>query len=409
MESTALDPKRVPGSVLGVLRRLREAGHEGWLVGGAVRDLLRGAPKGAADWDVATSAHPEAVRRLFRRVVPTGIEHGTVTVLTGDGPVEVTTFRGEGDYTDARRPDRVEFLDRIEDDLARRDFTVNAIAWDPLEGRVVDPFGGRRDLKRGLVRAVGDPLERFAEDGLRPMRAVRFAAVLEMDLDPATQAAIPPRLDRFQKVAAERIRQELDKLLVGRRAAHGVALMAETGLLPYVLPEADASPTGLARLEGTPPELVVRLAALLEGTAPERAATALDRLRQAHAIRDRVVALLAAPGWREVRSGGEAALRRALAAVGPENGEALAALWAAEGGEAAEVAGALRRVGAEAPPVRVRDLALGGREVMEHLGLRPGPEVGRLLGRLLEAVLDDPSLNDPGALRSLLDRWSQDA
>ncbi|HTO96896.1 MAG TPA: tRNA cytidylyltransferase, partial [Myxococcales bacterium] len=166
---------------MAVLRALRGAGHQAWLAGGAVRDLLRG--KGADDFDVATDAVPEQVLKLFPKVVPTGIQHGTVMVLSGDHKVEVTTFRGEGAYLDGRRPSSVTFLSDIDGDLARRDFTVNAIAWDPIAGVLRDPCSGAEDLNRRLLRAVGDPLARFREDGLRPLRAVRIACTLRLALE----------------------------------------------------------------------------------------------------------------------------------------------------------------------------------------------------------------------------------
>src|SRR5438552_18665789 len=166
---------------MAVLRTLRAAGKQAWLAGGAVRDLLRGKP--ADDFDVATDALPEQVVKLFPRVVPTGMQHGTVTVLTAEHKVEVTTFRGEGPYLDGRRPSSVTFLGDIDGDLARRDFTVNAIAWDPIDGVLRDPFSGLGDLRRHRLRAVGDPLARFQEDGLRPLRAVRFACTLRLALD----------------------------------------------------------------------------------------------------------------------------------------------------------------------------------------------------------------------------------
>src|SRR5262245_56450211 len=169
----------IPPHIVDVCAKLRAAGYEAWLVGGAVRDLLHPTPRPAQDFDVASSAHPADVARVFgrKRVIPTGEKHGTVTVLV-DGPrgrehVEVTTYRGEGAYSDGRRPDTVEFVGTIEEDLKRRDFTMNAIAYDPIGERLCDPFGGQTDLADGLIRAVGEPLERFREDGLRAMRAVR--------------------------------------------------------------------------------------------------------------------------------------------------------------------------------------------------------------------------------------------
>src|SRR5438105_13881271 len=200
------DARLVPPAVMGVLKTLRGAGKQAFLAGGAVRDLMRiaqGAPRSRPqDFDVATDALPEDVQRIFPRTAPTGIAHGTVTVLADEQhKVEVTTFRGEGPYLDGRRPSSVTFLGEIEGDLARRDFTVNAIAWDPFSDDLRDPFGGVADLEGRRLRAVGDPLARFREDGLRPLRAVRFASTLRLALDRPTEKAIPQALDVFDKVA----------------------------------------------------------------------------------------------------------------------------------------------------------------------------------------------------------------
>ena len=218
----------VPAGVRSVLERLISSGHEAWLVGGGVRDLLRGQdPK---DWDIATDAVPEQVVKLFRRVVPTGIAHGTVTVLVPGGQVEVTTFRAESAYVDGRRPESVAFHRDLVADLARRDFTINALAFDPVGSRLRDPFGGQEDLARRRVRCVGVAAERFGEDGLRPLRAVRFATVLEFELEPETEAAIPGALAVFDKVALERRRDELLKLLLAAGVARGLELLRRTGL-----------------------------------------------------------------------------------------------------------------------------------------------------------------------------------
>ena len=179
---------RVPADVHFIVKRLQEQGKRGWVVGGCVRDLLSGrTPK---DWDIATDARPTEVKRFFPRVIETGIQHGTVTVMVNKEPYEVTTLRGEGAYSDGRRPDKVEFVEDIVADLARRDFTFNAIALDPVDGHVIDPFGGRADLKAGVLRAVGDARERFAEDGLRILRAARFSATLGVRIDDATFSAM---------------------------------------------------------------------------------------------------------------------------------------------------------------------------------------------------------------------------
>ena len=232
----------LPRPLLDVLRRLGDAGHPSWIVGGAVRDLLLHRPREATDFDVATPATPREVMALFPKVVPTGVEHGTVTVISGGLAIEVTTFRGEGPYVDGRRPESVTFHTDLEADLARRDFTMNALAWDPLGGAFRDPHGGRADMAKRTVRAVGVAAERFAEDGLRPMRAVRFAAQLEYRLAPATRSAIPGALPVVRQVAIERISEELVRLVVAPGAARALRLLRATGLSAVVLPAFAALP-----------------------------------------------------------------------------------------------------------------------------------------------------------------------
>src|SRR6185503_7406165 len=186
----------VPRDVLDICGRLRTHGKRAWVVGGCVRDLVLG--RDVADWDVCTDALPDQMMKIFPRAVPTGIAHGTITVVHDGKHYEVTTLRGEAAYSDGRRPDAVHFVDDIVRDLARRDFTVNAIALDPMSGEIIDPFDGQRDLAARTLRAVGDPRERFSEDGLRVLRAARFVATLDLDLDSATRAAIEPTLDTFR-------------------------------------------------------------------------------------------------------------------------------------------------------------------------------------------------------------------
>ena len=178
--------QQIARPVLDICKELRSAGERAWVVGGCVRDTLRGEP--VNDWDVATTARPKKVQKVFQKVIPTGIDHGTVTVLWKGQPFEVTTLRGEGAYSDGRRPDHVVFVEDIDRDLARRDFTVNALAYDPVDGQLVDPFGGLTDMQDKVLRAVGEPSERFQEDGLRILRGARFVATLDFELEPGTEA-----------------------------------------------------------------------------------------------------------------------------------------------------------------------------------------------------------------------------
>jgi tRNA nucleotidyltransferase (CCA-adding enzyme) len=425
----ALDRARaeLPEEIEKVLRTLRDAGHRSWIVGGAVRDLLLGRAREANDYDVATPATPKEVSGLFRKVIPTGIDHGTVTVLVGEHAVEVTTFRGEGAYRDGRRPESVTFHTDLEADLARRDFTMNALAWDPLAPDFRDPFGGQEDMRRGLVRAVGDPAERFGEDGLRAMRAVRFTAQLGYALDPATRAAVPGALAVVRKVSVERISEEIARLVVAPHAPRGVALMRETGLLDAVLPAlAAASPAALDHaallLGAVPAELVLRFAALLHVLPPSDAEALLVALRQPRRVAADVAALLRAhacltrPTSSLPRAGPE--LRRWVSGAGLDATGSLLALAEGEAatlpdGPAASAARAevarlaadlaeLRRV---RPPLAPGDLALDGRAVMTILGTGPGAHVGDALRHLLDRVLEDPAENEPSRLEAALRAW----
>jgi len=449
------DSRLVPPAVMGVLRTLRGAHKQAWLAGGAVRDLLRIAEgeklKPPQDFDVATDARPEEVQRLFPRTAPTGIAHGTVTVLADEEhKVEVTTFRGEGPYLDGRRPSSVVFLGDIEGDLARRDFTVNAMAWDPVAGELRDPFGGARDLRQGLLRAVGEPLDRFREDGLRPLRAVRFASTLRLALDRQTERAIPQALDVFAKVAWERVREELSKLLVrGDPASRGIRLLRRTGLLARIVPELlegvgfeqnqyhayDVFRHTLRAVDFAPRDLTVRLAALLHDVGKPRSAQPpeprgehtfykheflgeemtreiLLRLRYPHREVERVALLVREHNWYYLPEWNDATVRRTIARIGPD---ALPALWQLRGADL-RARGRLVREGLEnqqqlearfdaelrrAAALKVTDLAIGGEEVMAVTGIAPGKRVGEILTALLDRVLDDPDLNTRNTLMRL--------
>ena len=237
----------IPAGVRGCLDTLRQAGYAAHPVGGCVRDLLLGRTPG--DYDLCTSARPEQVMALFERTIPTGIQHGTVTVLTGDGPVEVTTFRREGGYADGRHPDGVAFDVGLTEDLARRDFTINAMALGP-EGEVIDPFDGRDDLNAGIIRCVGEPDRRFAEDALRMLRAVRFAAQLGFAIAPETGEAIRRNASRAALVSGERIKGELEKILLSPHPELAGELI-RWGLLAHLWPE--RSCPGLTGLRDLPP------------------------------------------------------------------------------------------------------------------------------------------------------------
>lgn len=432
----------VPNDVLGIVSRLRERGKRGWIVGGCVRDLLN--ERVAKDWDIATDARPEEVIKLFGKVIPTGLQHGTVTVIIRGRHYEVTTLRGEGAYTDGRRPDQVEFVDDITLDLARRDFTFNAMAIDPVDGHLIDPFGGRADLTGRIVRAVGDPRERFAEDGLRVLRAARFAATLECEIDAATEAAMGsgPSLETFRKVSAERVRDEWVKSMVAARPSRAFEIMRRTGILGVTCPELlesvgceqnqwhayDVWRHTLECLDACDGDPILRVAALLhdvgkprtrafsektqdytfyehERVGAEIAEPITARLRFSNDERARIVGLVRhhlicySPDWSDT------AVRRWLRRVSPDLAVDLYVLGRADalgkGREVTRELESLRELEARATALleagtalTTRDLAIGGRDIMEALGIPPSRRVGEILDALLEQVLDDPALND---------------
>jgi tRNA nucleotidyltransferase (CCA-adding enzyme) len=231
----SFDLSVVPKDVFTVCNKLKDAQRRAWIVGGCVRDSLLGKP--VADWDVCTDARPDELMKIFPRAVPTGLQHGTVTVVMHGHHYEVTTLRGETTYSDGRRPDAVHFVDDITADLARRDFTINAIAVNPWTGDLVDPFDGRKDIDAKVIRAVGVAQERFSEDGLRVLRAARFSATLEFELAKDTFDAIQPTLSTFRKVSAERVRDEWVKSMKAKKPSRAFEVMRESGILGVTCPE----------------------------------------------------------------------------------------------------------------------------------------------------------------------------
>ncbi|MBR0153830.1 MAG: CCA tRNA nucleotidyltransferase, partial [Lachnospiraceae bacterium] len=225
----------IPANAELILRSLEEAGHEAYIVGGCVRDALLG--REPQDWDITTSALPEQVQALFRRTIDTGIQHGTVTVMFGKEAYEVTTYRIDGEYHDGRHPDQVTFTRSLEEDLKRRDFTINAMAYNPKRG-LVDLFGGQKDLAERVIRAVGDARERFSEDALRMLRAVRFAGQLGFAIEEGTLEGIRALAPTLAKISQERIREELTKLLLSPQPEL-LETAIDTGMTAVILPEAD--------------------------------------------------------------------------------------------------------------------------------------------------------------------------
>ncbi|KIG13217.1 tRNA nucleotidyltransferase [Enhygromyxa salina] len=395
----------IPAAIMTVLETLARAGFHGVVVGGAVRDALLGANGG--DWDVASDATPQEVIELFPRTIPTGIEHGTVTVLSGSGEqrhaVELTTFRGEGVYHDGRRPSEVVFLRALEDDLARRDLTINAFAWDPLEAVLTDAFGGLEDLRAGLIRAVGDPATRFAEDGLRTMRAVRFAAAMGFRLAPETEAAIAGALSVFDKVSRERVRVELIKLLAAARPSLGLQPMASTGLWDRVLAplEPVARDHAIDACDRLPARPMLRLARLLWPVRYDREQVEIiiDALRPSNDERTLLLRLtselvdelaLAVELPDDARA---PVVRKIVAELDATYLDDACALLELDAQTIAAVQAAL-----EGAALTTKQLAIKGADLISAGIATPGPQLGVLLAQLLDAVIEDPSRNSKDAL-----------
>ncbi|MDR1248494.1 MAG: CCA tRNA nucleotidyltransferase [Treponema sp.] len=414
------------------------AGRQVFLVGGAVRDMFLG--KEAEDWDLATDARPEETSALFRRVIPTGIRHGTVTIRYKNYSMEVTTFRTESDYSDGRRPDHIEYASTIEEDLSRRDLTMNAIALALPGGERVDPFKGLEDIQARRIRCVGNPEERFREDGLRPLRALRFASQLGFAVDGETLDAIPGSLSTTARVSPERVRDELDKIAMSPRPSVALRLMEQCGLLGLLLPEL-ASCRGVeqkgfhrfdvldhsllacddaARLESP---LHVRMAALFhdigkpetrslddsgvwtfyrhEKVSARLARNIGERLRYPNALVSRMVHLIEEHMFHYEAAWTDAAVRRLIIRVGEENLEDMYALRRADAyamagveipGFLAPLISRVDSVLAQGRAFSLKDLAVSGTDLMAA-GIRSGKTMGVILRELLETVLDDPELN----------------
>ncbi len=435
----------IPSGAQKILQTLTAAGYEAYLVGGCVRDLLRGVEP--HDWDICTSARPEETERCFagQRIIETGLKHGTVTVLEEGEPYEITTYRTEGPYSDSRRPDFVRFVSSLEADLARRDLTMNAIAMG-LDGSLRDPFGGAADIQTGLIRCVGEPDQRFQEDGLRVMRALRFAAVLGYEIEERTTQAIHENRHMLEHVAAERIDAELCKLLVGTNV--GEILRQYPDVFCQFWPQLEPL-IGLEQntpwhcwggwehtihaVEAAPADLILRLTMLLHdigkpacrstdedgidhfyghpAVSAKLADEMLRGMRFDNKTRARVVALVERHDVQiPLRS---QAIRKWLSRLGPETFFQLLEVKRADNmGQAGELVrdrlaelDALRtraeEILAQGQCLSLKDLAVDGRDVIAA-GIAPGPEVGRTLNALLERAVSGEVENQREVLLELL-------
>ena len=429
----------IPTGARKIIARLEQHGYEAYIVGGCVRDSLMG--KSPSDWDICTSARVEEMMALFedKRVIPTGIQHGTLTILAEDGAYEVTTFRIDGEYLDHRHPKSVAFTRELAEDLSRRDFTINAMAWHPERG-LIDLFGGVEDLRDRLVRAVGDPVQRFNEDGLRMLRMVRFATVLDFDYDPATYDAVRKQGHLLQYISKERIQVELNKILLAAHPARGLEDLYPLGMYPYIIPLMchtvgfaqrgghhflDVFEHSLLAVGVIAPELVLRLTMLLHdigkpfvwdsseslsydrfddhaAVSAKLAGKILRDLKYDNATRKDVVELIA--HHNDILLPDPVNVRRALARLGEVQTRRLVQVKVADliahdlAGERekilalfAEISDVIDEVVARGDCTSVKALAIGGQDMMA-LGLS-GRAIGQMLNAALELVLEKPKMN----------------
>lgn len=410
----------VPGDVLRVMKKIHNAGFEVWVVGGALRDLmLEIKPK---DWDLATSANTGKIISLFPRVIPVGVRHGTVQVHTRTRDIEVTSFDPPGEAGILR-------------DLGRRDFTINSLALSYPRGLLIDPHGGRRDLKAGIIRAVGNPVARFSEDPLRIIRAARICGAYSFSVDRPTFDAMLEGSRNLEAVSGERVRDELLKILMGADPAGAFDLLRRSGALDVLLPDlvagAGVFEHTLACILNCPKRTRVRLAALFHKTAAptadpgvyrqqadfrsESARIVIETMKawnMSNRLIDEVSSLVRHQLTPEVLSWGDAEIRRFITAVRPELIEDFIALAEAEqlcGGYGEAGVEQMRRLRARMKTqlgrisaMSVRELALGGDEIMEMLQIAPGPQIGRVLKHLFDLVQEHPDLNTPERLAGIV-------
>lgn len=385
----------LPTKVKQIISRLEKADFEAYAVGGCVRDSILG--RSPEDWDITTSAKPEEVKRLFSTTIDTGLQHGTVTVVIEKEGFEVTTFRLDGDYTDGRHPDRVAFTSSLTEDLRRRDFTINAMAYSEKRG-LIDEFDGERDLEDGVIRAVGDACERFSEDALRMLRAIRFAGQLNFKIADETFDAIKELSPNIAKVSVERIAKELEKLLLSGNPEY-IALVYETGIFSVIAPEVamlfengEISASIKALSKASFPEkkelYQIRLAIFLEGLGSDKAANLLKRLKLDNDTINTVKKLLGL-SLREVENN-ETDMRRTVKEAGHKMMPLLLEMRRAKGLK--DNKDLYQTVIDNGYCTSISELNINGKDLMDA-GIPKGALIGSTLERLLELVIEKPELN----------------
>lgn len=439
-------PKEEQQTIQSIVNTFTRKGFECYLVGGTVRDFIIGREN--YDYDFATNALPSEVMSLFKKVIPTGIKHGTVSVLLNNRTFEITTYRSDGKYIDGRRPESVSFSSSLKEDVCRRDFTINGLAYDVGKDEIIDYVDGIADINRKIIRTIGNPLERFSEDGLRTYRACRFAARLDFIIEERTFNAISETHHVAKLVSIERIRDEFNKLLETEKPSTGIEYMRNTGLLDLFLPELsqcygvtqnryhlhDIYYHSLYSCDAAQNnDIPLRLAALFHDigkVATKRAGEdenatfynhevvgakmtrkIMKRMKYSNEDCDKVNNLIIGHMFHYTDDWSDGAVRRFMRKTGTENIDDLIKLRLADrrgngsrDGLPAPIIKLTERIAKvidDENAITVKDLKVNGHILMEHFKLRPGPVIGKILNELLEQVLDDPDKNDPEILLSM--------
>lgn len=442
--------KGIPNTVLSIANTLSSRGYSAYLVGGAVRDMLMDITP--SEYDITTNARPQDVQNIFNHTIPIGIKHGTVLVILNNMRVEVTTFRSDGDYSDGRRPDSVMYANTIEEDLPRRDLTINAMAYDMSSNTLIDMFDGIKDIEDKKIKAVGNPYERFKEDGLRLMRAIRFATKLDFEIETNTLDAIFGTKDMLKLIAYERIREELNKILLSENVYNGFEVMREAGILDIILPELMLgygvaqnkfhkydvyyhilnTVKNVEKLENDDTTLIVKLAALFhdiakpivqKNVAKQEAAVyynhevvgssiakkIMRRFKYSNSQIDMVSLLVRQHMFYYQDEWTDGAVRRFMCSIGLENIKPLLKLREADrlgsgkrkDKESAAIPKLLKRIDKiiEAEnAITVKDLNINGDDLIKEFDLTPSPLIGKILHYLLDIILDEPDLNEHNIL-----------
>jgi tRNA nucleotidyltransferase (CCA-adding enzyme) len=436
---------RIPQDIVEICKIFKDNKRKGYLVGGCLRDLI--LERRVHDWDLATDAHPQEVLSLFPKAYPTGIAHGTITIIHRKNPYEVTTLRGNGEYKNGRRPEKVIFINDIQKDLARRDFTINALAYDPISEELFDPFEGFKDLSNKVIRTVGDPMKRFLEDGLRSLRAARLSAVLSFKIERKTKEAMAKTISTFKKIAKERIRDELLKMMEASKPSLGLEILREVGLLKEIIPELlkgvkvvqnkfhkyDVYQHALVCCDKAKGDPIFKLIALFhdigkpqtkeikegkitfyrhESIGAEIFDSWLKRYRFPTKVRERAKKLVKYHMFNYNEEWKPQAIRRFIRKVGKEHIEEIINLRIIDveaqgkGRSAKKIMEQFKRsvdsILAQDMAMSVKDLAINGHDIMNLLNIPPSPQIGKILKELLEKVTEDPKLNTYQALTQMI-------